>query len=240
MVLRRDHVLMTFLLCAACAAAIFSARCPSTNGPFLTERAMTYSLTLLTAALHDHAVSPFVVAGLQPLCKLSPRRARMPASGGAAFAAAHRMVDRVHRDAAVVRATARPPRPTGLAERNVRVLDVGHLADRRVALQMNHPNFSGGKAYLRIIAVLRHQPRSGAGGSDHLRALALLELDVVDHRAERDVAKRHRVSGFDVGVLARHDRVSDFHPVRRQDVALVAVDIVQEGDAGGPVRVVLD
>src|SRR5580658_6073534 len=84
MVLRRDHVLMTFLLCAACAAAIFSARCPSTNGPFLTERAMTYSLTLLTAALHDHAVSPFVVSGLQPLRKLSPGRARMPASRGAA------------------------------------------------------------------------------------------------------------------------------------------------------------
>src|SRR5580693_996428 len=36
-VLRRDQVLMTFLLCAAEAAAIFSARCPSTNGPFFTE-----------------------------------------------------------------------------------------------------------------------------------------------------------------------------------------------------------
>src|SRR5271167_3971109 len=157
MVLRRDHVLITFLLCAACAAAIFSARCPSTKGPFLTERAMTYSLTLLSAALHDHSVSPFVVACLEPLGQLPPGRAGMPASGGAPFATAHRMVDRVHRDAAVVRATAEPSRPTGLAERNGLVLDVRDLADRRMALQVNHPNLAGGKAHLRVIAVLRHQ-----------------------------------------------------------------------------------
>src|SRR5579883_770995 len=79
-VLRRDHVLMTFLLCAACAAAIFSARWPSTNGPFLTERAMRFSSALLSAALHDHAVGPLVVSGLQALGQLAPRRARVPRS----------------------------------------------------------------------------------------------------------------------------------------------------------------
>jgi len=37
-VLRRDQVLMTFLDYVAEAAATFSARWPSTNGPFLIER----------------------------------------------------------------------------------------------------------------------------------------------------------------------------------------------------------
>src|SRR5580658_8025018 len=103
---------------------------------------MAYSLTLLSATLHDHAVSPLVVAGLQTLGKLSPRRAGMPAAGGATFATPHRMVDRVHGDAAVVRPATEPPRATGLAERNIGVLDVRDLPDRRVALQVNHPNLA--------------------------------------------------------------------------------------------------
>src|SRR5882724_8390786 len=38
MVERLDHVRMTFLLLVVTASLIFSVRCPSMNGPFLTER----------------------------------------------------------------------------------------------------------------------------------------------------------------------------------------------------------
>src|SRR5258708_19170719 len=41
MVERRDHVRMTFLLLVVMASLIFSVRCPSMNGPFLTERGMS-------------------------------------------------------------------------------------------------------------------------------------------------------------------------------------------------------
>src|SRR5262249_35415555 len=40
MVERRDHVLMGVLDLFACAVSIFAPRCRSTNGPFLSERAM--------------------------------------------------------------------------------------------------------------------------------------------------------------------------------------------------------
>ena len=57
---------------------------------------------------------------------------------------------------------------------------------------------------------------------------------------ERDVAERHRVAGLDVGVAAGDDLVADLHAVGREDVALVAVDVVEERDARRAVGVVLD
>src|SRR5450432_210381 len=164
----------------------------------------------------------------------------MPPAGRSAFAAAHRVVDRVHGDAAVVRPATEPARAPGLAERNVGVVRVRHLTDGRVAVEVDHADLARRQADLRVVAVFRHERRRGARRADELAALPLLQLDVVDHRAEGDVAERHRVAGLDVGVAAGDDLVADLHAVGRQDVALVAVDVVEERDARGAVGIVLD
>ena len=52
--------------------------------------------------------------------------------------------------------------------------------------------------------------------------------------------KRQRVAGLDVGVDARHHDIANLQALRVQDVALLAVHIVEQGDACGAVRVVLD
>ena len=49
-----------------------------------------------------------------------------------------------------------------------------------------------------------------------------------------------RVAGADVDVLARLDRLADAQPKRRQDVALLAVGVMQKRDPGRAVGVVLD
>ena len=54
----------------------------------------------------------------------------MTAARGTAFAAAMRMVDRVHGDAANARQLAEPAIAAGLADRDVRVVRVRHRADR--------------------------------------------------------------------------------------------------------------
>jgi hypothetical protein len=161
-------------------------------------------------------------------------------AGRTAFASAHRVIDRVHRDAAVVRAPAEPARAPRLAERDVRVVDIRDLPDRGAALEVNHADLAGGQAELRVVAVLRHERRRRAGGAHELAALALLHLDVVDRRAERDVRRGHRVAGLDVGVAARDDLVAHLQAVGREDVALLAVRVVEERDARRAVRVVLD
>ena len=67
-----------------------------------------------------------------------------------------------------------------------------------------------------------------------------LELDVVHHGADGDVAQRQRVAGADLGALARLQLVADLQVLRGEDVALLAVEVVQQRDAAGAVGVVLD
>ena len=70
--------------------------------------------------------------------------------------------------------------------------------------------------------------------------LARLQLDGVDERTDGDVGQRQGVAGLDVGVGAAHDGVAHAQALRMKDVALLAVCVVQKGDAGGAVRIVLD
>ncbi len=87
----------------------------------------------------------------------------MTATGRTSLATAHRMVDRVHRDAAVVRTTTEPARSSSFAERNVLVVDVRNLSDRRVAILVNLADLTGRQAHLRVIAVFCHENGAGTG-----------------------------------------------------------------------------
>src|SRR5258708_28300654 len=111
MVERRDHVLIGRLSFEADATSTFFMRCPSTNGPFLIERAIAYPLGLLVAAAHDHRLRALVAACLLSLGGLSPPRHPAPVS---ARAPAQRVVDRVHGLAAHRRADAAPAIGAGL------------------------------------------------------------------------------------------------------------------------------
>src|SRR3979409_1930968 len=114
MVERRLQILMTSWRPDARATSAFLSREPSTNGPFQTERTMSgVSLLLpLVAADENESVGRLVRTRLLALGRLAPRRDRVTAARGAAFAAAVRMVDRGHDDAAGMRA---PPEPAGAA-----------------------------------------------------------------------------------------------------------------------------
>src|SRR4051812_2810652 len=111
---RRDQMRMISLRPEARDVSALLSRYPSTNGPFHTERAI--SVAPLRTAADDQARGPLVVARLVALGRHAPRRDRMPAARGAAFAAAMRVVDRVHHHAAVVRPPAEPARTPGLAD----------------------------------------------------------------------------------------------------------------------------
>src|SRR5947199_10757573 len=102
------------------------------NGPFQTERTMSgFSLLLpLVAADENESVGRLVRPRLLALGRLAPRGHRMTAAGGAAFAAAVRMIHRVHGDAAVMRLAAEPAVAAGLADRDVHVIGIGNRDDR--------------------------------------------------------------------------------------------------------------
>src|SRR2546422_940503 len=67
-----------------------------------------------------------------------------------------------------------------------------------------------------------------------------LALAATEGVVDRDVPQRKRVARTDLGVGARHQRIAHRDSLRRKDIALLAVGVMQQGDAGAPVRVVLD
>src|SRR3954452_6974479 len=205
MVERRDQMRMISLRPELRDASALLSRYPSTNGPFHTERAISV-LPLRTAA-DDQASGPLVGASLITLGRHAPGGDRVPAARGAALAAAVRVVDRVHHDAAVVRAAAEPARAAGLADLLVLPVRIAHRADRRHALGANHSQLARLQLDLRVTGVLADQLGVGTRRARHLAAAADLQLDVVDDGADRHTGHRHRVARLNIDPLARHDLV---------------------------------
>src|SRR6202166_2565117 len=96
----------------------------------------------------------------------------MTAAGGAAFAATVRMVDRVHGDAAVVRLAAQPAIATGLADRDIHVIRIGHRADGPGAAAVNQALLAGVQADNHVVMIAADELGISAGGTCELAALA--------------------------------------------------------------------
>src|SRR5690242_17848923 len=95
-----------------CAAGNRRRKVPSRlNGS--CDRFLLLLLLAVVTGDHDELVGTLVLARLGALCRLAPRSDPVLAALGAA---AVRMIDRVHDDAAVVRHAAAPPLTASLAD----------------------------------------------------------------------------------------------------------------------------
>src|SRR6478672_10751311 len=171
--------------------------------------------------------------------RLAPRRDRVAALV-LALAATVRVVDRVHDGAAHGRALTLPARAAGLAAGLVLVRLVAELPDGRAAGLLHTAHLAGRQTQQRHPALLGDQLRGAAGRAHHLAALSRAKLDVVHRGAGWDARQRQGVPGPDVDAGAALDGLADLKPRGRQDVALLAVGIVQQRDPAGSVGVVLD
>ena len=66
-----------------------------------------------------------------------------------------------------------------------------------------------------------------------------MQFDVVDNSTNRDVGNGQRVAGQDIGIGTGHDLVTGLQADRRQNVTLLAILILDEGDVGAAVGVIL-
>src|ERR1044072_7483010 len=123
------------------------------------------------AILEDHHLRALVAARLVAACRLAPGRHRITSTGSLAFAAAVRVVHRVHRHAANLRTQTFPARTTGLTERNVLMLDIADLAHRGSANERHASHFARRHTQLCVTAFLRHELRKRTRGARHLSAL---------------------------------------------------------------------
>src|SRR5689334_15787939 len=159
----------------------------------LSKRNATLCSSLLlllprVAAGDDELGGDLVFAGLLALGGEAPRGNRVTAAGGTAFAAAVRMVDRVHGDAAVMRAAAHPALASGLADRGVHLVRVGDGADGGHAAAMHQALLAGIQTQDDVFLVAADDLGIGAGRTRDLAAFADLDLDIVDDGADRDIA----------------------------------------------------
>ena len=151
-----------------------------------------------------------------------------------------RVVDGVHGLTTGPRTLAHPTGATGLAELNVGVLGVADLTDGGAAASIHIADFAGRHTQLGVGTVLGDELHGGTGGTRDLRAAQRTELDGVHDRTGRDVLQRQVVAGLDIGLLAGLNGVTLLDALGGNDVTLLAVGVVQQRDASGTVRVVLD
>src|SRR5699024_4741484 len=203
---------------------------------------VVFSLSALLAGApttHDQLVARLVRTAGTAL-RLAPGAHRVTATGGLALTTTVRVVHRVHRHTAGLRALALPPHPAGLAPADVDLLGVADLTDAGAAAGVHVADLPRRHPQLGELALPGDQLHRGAGGPGDLRPAAGLELHGVDHGTDRDVAQREVVAGLDVRTGAVLDPVALLEPHRGEDVALLAVGVVQQRDPRGAVRVVLD
>src|SRR2546423_7665043 len=153
------------------------------NSSFRIHRSSFHS-----SVAHDHLRRALVLARLVAARRLPPRRHGVTTARSLSLAAAVRVVNGVHGDAADVGPDAVPTRAPGLAVRDVLVLDVADLSDGRVADDGHASNLARRHAHLRVISLLRDQLREAARRAHELSALARSQFDVVNLRPQGDVA----------------------------------------------------
>jgi len=98
-----------------------------------------------------------------------------------------RMIDRVHRNAAVMRHLAHPALAAGLPQRDIFVIHVSDLPDGRLTLLRNPPDLTRRQFQQRQTPFSRNQLRLRSRRARHLPAFAWPQFDVMDDGAGRNI-----------------------------------------------------
>src|SRR3984957_15305778 len=211
------------------------------EGPLLqATRHLGCSLPLVLAAATADQPVTWLVRLAGAALRLAPWADRVATTGGLAFATAVRVIDRVHGHATNRRSLALPAVTPRLADLDVALLGVADLAHGRAALRADPPDLARRHAQGRVAGLLGQQLDAGPGRPRDLRAATGPHLDRVDDRAGRDRLQRQGVARLDVRAGAVLHPVALVQPLRSEDVPLLAVHVVEQRNAGGAVRVVLN
>ena len=114
-----------------------------------------------------------------------------------------------------------------------------YLTDGGHALYGYISQLTGGEPDQGVSAFLSHQLSHNASGTGQLRALAGVHLNVVDKGTNRNVQHGQSIAGLDVSAGAGHYGVTNRQAGGSDDVALLAVLVLDQRDVSGTVGIVL-
>ena len=101
------------------------------------------------------------------------------------FATSVGMIDRIHYDAADVRAATQPAIAPCLPNCDVLMIQISNLPDSRHAGGQNPAHFPGLKPNLHVVAITAHHLGSSSCTPNELTAFAWLQFDVMNCCTER-------------------------------------------------------
>src|SRR5260370_10101315 len=206
---------------------------------FATRFLASVNFPFLLPALDNVLVGALVVPRLFPQRREGPWRLRMIALD-LAFAASVRMIHGAHCHAANGGLLPVPPRAASFAVSFVLMVEVADLANRRHALDGKLAHFAGRQLHQPDVAFFAQQLRRAAGRAHHLPAAPALQFKAVNHRAGRNVLELQRIARKNVRALAGRNRCAHFQSHGMEDVALLAVSVVEQCQVGAAIRVILD
>src|SRR5262245_30125355 len=186
-------------------------------------------------ARDNESLGAFIFPGLLALGREAPWRSPVLTTFGAA---AMRMVDRVHRDAPVMRHAALPALPASLADRGIHVVGVGDGPYGRHASAMHQALLRRVEPKDHVVLIATDDLRIAAGRARDLTALPDLDLDIVDDGSDRNIGERHGIAGLYVGVLGRNHGIARGKALARQDIGQLAVLILDQRDEARAVRII--
>src|SRR5215203_3668959 len=159
---------------------------------------------------------------------------------GLAFAAAMRMVDRIHDDTANVRPLSLPAGPSGFTDADILVIEIADLADGGHARSEDAAHFSRLQTNLHIVAIPTHDLRRSSGAPDQLTALTGPEFNIMDGRSQWHAGQSQGIPRPDFRLGTRLNLVVHLQSHRRQNVALFSIAVVQQGNARRAIGIVLN
>src|SRR5690606_10226971 len=170
--------------------------------------------------------------------RLAPRSDRVTTTRGTTFTTTMRVIDRVHCNAANVRTLATPYLTTGLTVVDVAMVRAGHCTDRSEAGTWNQTLFTGVEAQNGHALIAADELGIGASRTCDLTALARLQLDVMNDRANRHGSERHCVARLHVDGIACNNLVADSQTLRSQDVGQFTVFVTDQRDERSTIWIV--
>jgi len=200
-------------------------------------------LSLFTVAPSDdqRIALLLVLAGLDAHCLLAPRSHRgLAADRALAFAAAVRVIARVHCRTSDGRTDAQPSGAAGFAEVDQAVILIADDADGGTAVVEELADLAGAQSQRCVSSFKAQDLRAAAGASGQLSAFARNQLDAVDEGSFRNALQLHRVADLDVLSRSADDLGAAGQFLRAENVSLLAVGVVDQSDVGAAVRIVFD
>src|SRR5690554_248158 len=93
---------------------------------------------------------------------------------------------------------------------------------------------------MHIVAVFGYDLSKSAGAASNLPTTTFLELDVVNHATQRNVLQRNSIANGYFSFRTAHELGAHFQSFRSDDIALFAIHIVQERNAGCAIRIIFN